>query len=76
MTLACPAASTESISWYLGAMEARIRVDVYDTGSGPDVTFYWKTGATRVACEADDWNLYDDVSFTCEGWAKIRGVLT
>jgi hypothetical protein len=55
-------------------MEAGIFYDTYDTGSGPASTFEYKTGATRVACDADTWHVYDGLSFTSLGWIKIKGV--
>lgn len=57
---------------YVGAGEMVIAIDKYQTGSGPIPTIEYKTGATRVACEADSWNVYNGTSFTCTGWAKVR----
>ena len=55
-------------------MEAVIEYDTYASGSGPVSTFQYKTGVTRVACEADTWHVYDGESFTSLGWIKIKGV--
>jgi hypothetical protein len=62
----------ESPARYLGALTAYIAIDKYQTGSGPLPTIQYKTGATRVACEADSWNAYNGTSFECAGWAKIK----
>ena len=74
LTLNCITATSVSETWYLGAMEAVIEYDTYESGSGPVSTFQYKTGVTRVACEADTWHAYDEVSFTSLGWIKIKGV--
>jgi hypothetical protein len=62
----------DSPAWNLGVGDARIRTDVYDTGSGPSTTIQYKTGATQATCEADSWNTYNGTSFSGLGWVKVR----
>jgi hypothetical protein len=72
LKLNCTTSSSESETWHLGSMEAKITYDKYGTGSGDAPTIQYKTGTTRVNCEADTWNVYNGTSFTCTGWAKIK----
>ena len=54
----------------VGIAEVEITYDQYDTGyySG---TIEYRTGATRVACEAASWNTYT-THFTSLGWVQIK----
>ena len=63
---------SESEDWNLGPMEAIIRLDKYQTGSGPAPTFYYKTSATQGGLAGEGWTLYNGVSFTSVGWIKLR----
>lgn len=53
-----------------GAVEVEITYDQYDTGLGSGSIEY-RTGATRVTCEAASWNAYTG-HFTSLGWVQIR----
>ena len=66
--------SSISISdpWYLGSMTAIVRVDKYQTGSGPAPVIHYKTAATSAGLGALSWTLYDGVSFTSLGWIQLR----
>ena len=59
--------------WYLGAFEATIFVDKYQTGSGTPVVYY-KTATTGAGLSAASWTLYNGVSFTSLGWVKLKVV--
>jgi len=72
VVLDCPTAQFESETHYLGVMNAIIDLNVYRSGSGELPLLQYKTGSTRVACDADTWHLYDGISFTSLGWIKIR----
>jgi hypothetical protein len=73
LTLQCVASSTDSETVYFGAKDARIIYDKYGTGSGPAPSLIqYKTGTTRVNCEADTWHTYNGTSFTSTGWVKIK----
>jgi hypothetical protein len=62
-----------SPTWNLGAGEAVILIDKYQSGSGPTPALIeYKTGVTKAAAEADTWTTYDNVSFTSLGWVKVR----
>jgi hypothetical protein len=61
----------ESETWELGAMNAKIVLNKYGSGTGTPTVKY-KTGASAVACEADSWHTYDGSSFACAGFAKIK----
>jgi len=76
LSLNCIVATSVSETWYLGAIEAKIVYDKYGTGSGDAPTIQYKTGTTRVNCEADTWHVYNGTSFTCTGWAKIKVIKT
>ena len=54
----------------MGNVEVEITYDQYETGyfSG---TIEYRTGATRVICEAASWNTYTG-HFTSIGWVQIR----
>jgi hypothetical protein len=61
----------ESETWYLGIGSGCINTNVYYSGEGV-VIIEFKTGATEVACEASDWQLYNGVSFDSLGYIKIK----
>lgn len=63
---------TESDPWHLGVLAASIKIDKYQTGSGPAPIIQYKTGATEGACIADTWNVYNGVWFACLGWVKVK----
>ena len=67
----CTQVST-SEDWYLGAMEAVIKVDKYQTGSGPAPVIQYKTATTGAGLVAASWVTYNGVSFTSLGWIKLR----
>jgi len=56
----------------LGAMTAIIRIDKYQTGSGPAPIIQYRTAANRIALFLAAWNVYNGVSFTSLGWIQIR----
>ena len=58
--------------WYLGSMEAIIRVDKYQTGSGPAPIIHYITAATKAGLLIGSWTLYNGTSFTSLGWIKLR----
>jgi len=60
----------ESESWYVGSFKVQLLEDKYKVGAGTPILKY-KTGATRVACEAAGWNNYT-VPFQSLGWVKAR----
>ena len=60
----------ESTPWYLGAGNAVIRIDKYNTGSGTVLVEY-RTGATQAACLAASYATYVG-SFVSLGWVQIR----
>ena len=62
--------------WYLGAFEAVVSVDKYQTGSGPQVLIYYKTATTGAGLAAESWTLYNGTSFTSLGWIKLRIIHT
>jgi hypothetical protein len=61
-----------SEDWYLGAIEAVIKVDKYQTGSGIAPIIHYKTAATRAGLTGASWVLYNGTSFTSVGWFKLR----
>jgi len=67
-----PTRITISEVWCLGAIEAVIRIDKYQTGSGPVPIIHYKTSATKAGLTAASWVLYDGVSFTSLGWIQLR----
>jgi len=73
--LGCDQVST-SQDWNLGPMEAIIRVDKYNTGSGPVPIIQYKTATTAVGLIAASWNTYNGTSFTSLGWIKLRIIHT
>ena len=58
--------------WNLGVMEAVIKVDKYQTGSGPAPIIHYITAATQAGLLIGSWTLYNGVSFTSLGWIKLR----
>ena len=67
----------DSEAWRLGVGVAVIRVDEYGNLGQGIVTVQYKTGATRIACEAvGSWTTYNGVSLTSAGWVKIRIINT
>lgn len=58
--------------WYLGAGEAEILIDLYQTGSGPAPVIQFRTATTGAALAALSWQNYIPPSFTCLGWVQIR----
>lgn len=65
-------AITISDPWLLGSMAAIIRIDKYQSGSGPAPTIHYKTSATEAGLGAASWTLYDGVSFVSLGWIQLR----
>lgn len=65
-------AITESEPWYLGSMIAVVRIDKYQTGSGPAPVIQYKTASTAAGLAAESWTLYDGVSFLSLGWIQLR----
>lgn len=55
----------------LGAGNATITIDKYDTGSGPAPTIEYKNGDSEANCDADSWNVYSG-EFTSLGFVRIR----
>lgn len=55
----------------IGTIGVVIEYDQYASGSGTPETIEYKTGNTRVTCEADSWNAYT-VHFESLGWVKVR----
>jgi hypothetical protein len=53
-------------------MTAIIRVDKYQTGSGPAPVIHYKTAVTSAGLGAAIWTLYDGVSFVSLGWIQLR----
>jgi len=70
--LGCPSSEFISETHYLGVMNAIIDLNTYREGSGEPPILMYKTGVTRVACDADIWHIYNGVSFPSLGWIKIR----
>jgi hypothetical protein len=58
--------------WLLGTMTAVIRVDKYQTGSGPIPIIHYKTAATEAGLGIAVWTLYDGISFVSLGWIQLR----
>ena len=65
-------AITVSEPWYLGNMIAVVKVDKYQTGSGPAPIIQYKTASTEAGLIAESWTLYDGVSFLSLGWIQLR----
>jgi hypothetical protein len=63
---------SESQDWNLGPMTAVIRVDKYQTGSGPAPIIHYKTAVSSEGLVGASWTLYNGVSFTSLGWIKLR----
>jgi hypothetical protein len=61
---------------YLGAFEAIIFQDKYNTGVGPDPLVYYKTASTKTGLSSETWTLYNGVSFTSLGWVKLKCIHT
>jgi len=61
-----------SETWQLGAFQAIIELNHYGTGSGPAPKVQYKTGNSKENCEADTWHDYNGISFTSQGWIKVR----
>lgn len=57
--------------WCLGAFEAQITYDKYDTGTGIDGIIQYRTAATKAAL-GGVWTTYNGVSFTSLGWVEVR----
>jgi hypothetical protein len=57
---------------YIGSGTFTIPMNQYRVGSGPDATVYYRTGATKAACEGAGWSLYNGTSFTSSGWSQVR----
>jgi len=53
-------------------MTAVIRVDKYQTGSGPAPVIHYKTATTKAGLGAEVWTLYNGVSFVSLGWIQLR----
>jgi len=53
-----------------GAITVEFLYDQYNTGSGSG-TIEYRTGATRVLCEAAEWNTYS-VPFASSGWVQAK----
>ena len=61
-----------SQTWNLGIGAATILRDKYNiTGAFGDVNIFYKTGVTKVACEADSWHVFPG-QFMSLGWVKIK----
>jgi hypothetical protein len=58
--------------WYLGTMTAIIKIDKYQTGSGPAPTIQYRTAASGAGITSATWFTYNGVSFTSLGWIQIR----
>jgi hypothetical protein len=58
--------------WRLGAMEAIIKVDKYQTGIGPAPVIQYRTSVTLAGLIVASWSTYNGVSFTSLGWIQIR----
>jgi hypothetical protein len=58
--------------WLLGTMTAIIRVDKYQTGSGPASLIQYRTATTEAGVLSATWFTYNGVSFTSLGWIQIR----
>jgi hypothetical protein len=63
--------NSESETWNLGAGNATILIDSYQSGSGPAPTIEYKTGDSKANCDADTWHAYSG-GFTSKGWIKVR----
>jgi len=59
-------------SHYLGAFTAVIRIDKYQTGSGPAPVIQYRTATTNGGLSIATWFTYDGVSFVSLGWIQIR----
>jgi hypothetical protein len=70
--LGCPESEFISETHYLGVMPAIIDYNAYRPGSGEAPIIMYKTGSTKVLCDADVWHLYNGASFPSLGWIKIR----
>ena len=53
-------------------MIAIVKVDKYQTGSGPAPIIQYKTASTEFGLIAESWTLYDGVSFLSLGWIQLR----
>lgn len=60
----------ESETWNTGSMTVVLDVDKYGSGSG-SYTLKYKTGASAVACEAEEWATYS-APFASSGYVKLR----
>ena len=62
---------SQIVPTYVG--EVSFQHNKYAVGSGVCGTAYYKTGATREDCEADDWHEYDCVNyFVSLGWVQMK----
>ena len=67
---------TTSEEWYLGTFEALLLNDQYQTGSGSNAVYQFRTAATKAALSLANWITYNGVSFTCLGWCQVRIIHT
>jgi len=65
-----PGDSMESETWFIGSGSVIIVNSKYGVEFGVP-TIEYKTGATKLACEAAGWNNYTG-AFSSLNWVKIR----
>ncbi|GAF99114.1 unnamed protein product, partial [marine sediment metagenome] len=63
---------TISDPWCLGSITAVIKIDKYQTGSGPAPIIHYKTAVNEVGLGAASWTLYNGVSFASLGYIQLR----
>jgi len=68
---------TTSEEWYLGAFEALLLHDQYQSG-GPGLyaVYQFRTATTKAGLSGATWTNYNGISFTCLGWCQVRIIHT
>ena len=77
-TIGTTLCTSETISepWHIGAIESKIELNNYASGSGPASTIQYRTHATRAGVLSASWTAYNGTSFTSLGWAQIKLIHT
>lgn len=60
----------ESDTWHVGSGNCYITTDKYASGGGSGSVQY-KTGNSRVVCDADTWHAYTG-PFNSLGWVRVK----
>ena len=68
---------TTSEEWYLGAFEALLLHDQYQSGGlGIFAVYQFRTASTKAGISGATWTNYNGISFTCLGWCQVRIIHT